>query len=373
MSKIPNGFQVIEAFESFSPKHLAVEGDKIGLQIGTLNKPVKKVMVTLDVLETVVDEAIEKQVDLIIAHHPPIFRPLKQVVTDRPEGRILEKCIKHDIAVYAAHTNLDIAKGGVNDLLAEALGLEETKVLVPTTSIQLKKLAVFVPSNDAEAVRTAICDAGAGHVGLYSDCTFSTEGEGTFKPSSEADPYIGSKGELERVNEIKVETIFEADQQNKIIRAMLSAHPYEEVAYDIYPVEQTGETLGLGRIGKLKEEMTLKQFAAHVKQALDVDGVRVVGSMDATVKKVAVLGGDGNKYITNAKFSGADAYVTGDLYFHVAHDAMAMGLNVVDPGHHVEKVMRQGVTRVLNSLFDVKNFECEVFDSKIDTNPFTFM
>ncbi|WP_110111367.1 Nif3-like dinuclear metal center hexameric protein [Bacillus sp. CGMCC 1.16541] len=373
MSKVPNGFEVIQAFESFSPKHLAMEGDKIGLQIGTLNKTIRNVMVTLDVLEEVVDEAIERKVDLIIAHHPPIFRPMKNIVTDQPSGRIVEKCIKHDIAVYAAHTNLDIAEGGVNDLLAEALQLTKTKVLVPTGSVTLKKLVVFVPKSHANEVRQAMSRAGAGHIGKYSDCTFNSEGTGTFLPLEGTNPYIGEQGKVEQVEEVRIETIIPVDIQQKVIQAMQQAHPYEEVAYDVYPLDNQGESYGLGRIGQLEHEMTLREFAQHVKKCLDVDGVRVVGDLDDKVRKVAVLGGDGNKYITNAKFQGADTYVTGDLYFHVAHDAMMMGLNVVDPGHHVEKVMRQGVVRVLENIFKEKNFDCTIFASEVDTNPFTFM
>lgn len=161
MAKSVNGQQIIQLFEQFSPKAYAVEGDKIGLQIGTLNKPIKNVMVTLDVLESVIDEAIEKEVDLIIAHHPPIFRPLKHISTDQPAGRLIEKCLKHDIAVYAAHTNLDVADGGVNDLLAEALELSETEVLAPTYTDPLKKLAVYVPKEYEEQVRAALGNAGA--------------------------------------------------------------------------------------------------------------------------------------------------------------------------------------------------------------------
>ena len=365
MSKIPNGFQVIEAFESFSPKHLAVEGDKIGLQIGTLNKPVKKVMVTLDVLETVVDEAIEKQVDLIIAHHPPIFRPLKQVVTDRPEGRILEKCIKHDIAVYAAHTNLDIAKGGVNDLLAEALGLEETKVLVPTTSIQLKKLAVFVPSNDAEAVRTAICDAGAGHVGLYSDCTFSTEGEGTFKPSSEANPYIGSKGELERVNEIKVETIFEADQQNKIIRAMLSAHPYEEVAYDIHLLENTRDDRGSGLVGNLSESISESELLSLLKSTFRLSLIKHTRFSGRRISKIALCGGAGFFLLPNAIAAGAQVYITADIKYHEFFDADNKIL-LADIGHYESE---QFTIELLAEFLHEKFPNFAVLKTEINTNP----
>ncbi|MFC0270031.1 Nif3-like dinuclear metal center hexameric protein [Metabacillus herbersteinensis] len=373
MSKVPNGFEVISLFESFSPKAYAVEGDKIGLQIGTLNKPIKQIMVTLDVLEEVVDEAIAKNIDLIIAHHPPIFRPLKQLTTDSAPGRILEKCMKHDIAVYAAHTNLDVATGGVNDLLAELLGLTDTKVLVPTYAETFKKLVVFVPEAHEEVVRDALGNAGCGHIGNYSHCAFSTAGKGSFLPLEAAKPFIGEKGNMEYVNEIRIETVLPASIENRVVKAMLAAHPYEEVAFDLYPLNQQKESLGLGRIGELEKEMTLTQFAEHVKRVFDVENVRMVGKPTDVVRRVAVLGGDGNKYIQQAKFKGADVYVTGDLYFHVAHDAMMLGLNVIDPGHHVEKVMINGVTKVLLSMCDEKGYEVSVLPSEVDTNPFTFI
>ncbi|MFT4412659.1 Nif3-like dinuclear metal center hexameric protein [Fredinandcohnia humi] len=373
MSKTPNGFEVIQAFEEFSPKHLALEGDKIGLQIGSLNKPIKKVMIALDVLENVVDEAIAKKVDLIIAHHPPIFRPLKALQTDTASGRIIEKCILNNIAVYAAHTNLDVATGGVNDLLAEALELKDSKILSPSYEEKLNKLAVYVPKDDADKVRNAIGAAGAGFIGNYSHCTFNTSGIGTFLPTEGTTPYIGEVGKLEEVEEIRIETIFPSSFQRRVISAMLKAHPYEEVAYDIYPLENEGNVLGLGRIGYLEKEMSLEEFAKHVKVKLEVEGVRVVGNLTDRVKKVAVLGGDGNKYISQAKRAGADVYVTGDMYYHVAHDAMMMGLNIVDPGHHIEKVMKQGVADVLTKLFSKKKYEVEVFASELKTDPFIFM
>ncbi len=373
MSKIANGFEIIGAFEQFSPKKLAMEGDKIGLQIGTLNKPVKNVMVALDVLEEVVEEAIEKQVDLIIAHHPIIYRPLQKIATDQPAGRIVEKLIKHDITVYVAHTNLDVTKGGVNDWIAEALQLQNTKVLAPTTSIKLKKLAVFVPQEAENDVREALGRAGAGHIGQYSHCTFNSEGKGTFMPGEGTNPHIGSIGQLETVNEVKIETVFPEDIEKRVITAMIKAHPYEEVAYDIYELANSGETLGLGRIGELPQEMTLESFASYVKEAFDVKGVRVVGSLQDTVKKVAVLGGDGNKYFMTAKFAGADVYVTGDMYYHTAHDAMMAGLNIVDPGHNIEKVMKTGVTNILTEHSANQKWDVNIFPSMIHTDPFTFM
>ncbi|QED48664.1 Nif3-like dinuclear metal center hexameric protein [Cytobacillus dafuensis] len=371
MKKV-NGHQIIQLFEQFSPKSYAMEGDKIGLQIGRLNQPVENIMIALDVLEDVVDEAIAKNVQLIIAHHPPIFRPLKSIATDTPSGRMIEKLIKHDIAVYAAHTNLDVAVGGVNDMLAEALQLTNTEVLYPTTEIQLKKLVVYVPEQSAEVVKKALGDVGAGSIGNYSHCLFSSTGTGQFLPGDGTNPHIGQLGKLETVVEQRVETVFPEHLEKRILSAMFKSHPYEEVAYDIYKLENSGEKLGLGRIGDI-QEMSLKDFANHVKMSLGVSGVRVVGDLNSKVKKVAVLGGDGNKYFTAAKFKGADVYVTGDMYYHVAHDAMMIGLNIVDPGHNVEKVMKNGVAKKLDQMCKEKEFKVTIFPSEINTDPFQFV
>lgn len=371
MKKV-NGHEVIQLFEQFSPKAYAMEGDKIGLQIGALKQPVQNVLVALDVNEEVVDEAIAKNAQLIIAHHPPIFRPLQKIATDTPAGRIIAKLIKHDIAVYAAHTNLDVAVGGVNDLLADALGLQNPEVLVPTYEDTLKKLVVFVPAENAEQLREAIGNAGAGSIGKYSHCSFSGAGEGRFLPGENTNPHIGEQGKLEAVNEVRVETIFPQSIEKKVLQAMIKAHPYEEVAYDVYQLENKGVQLGLGRIGHV-DETTLGDFAERVKEVLEVDRVRVVGDLNAKVKKVAVLGGDGNKYYSQAKFRGADVYITGDIYYHTAHDAMMAGLNMIDPGHNVEKVMKKGVAAVMEKLCSEKGYEVHFIPSEIGTDPFTFI
>lgn len=370
--KNPNGHEIIQLFEQFSPKSLAMEGDKIGLQIGRLNRKVERIMIALDVLENVIDEAIEKNVQLIIAHHPIIYRPLKNVWTDTPQGRMVEKLLKHDIAVYAAHTNLDVAKGGVNDLLAAALELQDSEVLVPTYDTKLKKLVVFVPATHAEEIRKVLGKAGAGFIGNYSHCSFSSNGTGRFLPGEDTDPYIGQVGQLEEVDEVRIETIIPEPLLKKAITAMIKAHPYEEVAYDVYPTENKGEVLGLGRIGKVSE-MTLGEFAEKVKTSLDVDQVRVVGDLHAKISKVAVLGGDGNKYFMNAKFKGADVYVTGDIYYHTAHDAMMQGLNMIDPGHNVEKIMKKGLTAALQQMCKEAGYEVEIFPSELNTDPFQFV
>lgn len=371
MKKV-NGHEVIQLFEQFSPKAYAMEGDKIGLQIGALNQHVQNVLVALDVTEEVVEEAIAKNVQLIIAHHPPIFRPLQKIATETPSGRMIAKLIKHDIAVYAAHTNLDVAVGGVNDLLSDALGLQDPEVLIPTYEDKLKKLVVFVPAENAEKLREALGNARAGSIGNYSHCSFSGLGEGRFLPGEDTNPHIGKQGKLESVNEVRVETIFPQSLEKKVLQAMIKAHPYEEVAYDVYSLENKGEQLGLGRIGKVAET-TLGEFAEKVKQAFEVDTVRVVGDLNAKVKKAAVLGGDGNKYYTQAKFRGADVYITGDIYYHTAHDAMMAGLNMIDPGHNVEKVMKKGVAKAMDKLCKEKGYDVVFLPSEIGTDPFTFI
>ncbi|GAE30692.1 Nif3-like dinuclear metal center hexameric protein [Alkalihalobacillus hemicellulosilyticus] len=368
-----NGQVLIQEFEAWSPKSYAVEGDKNGLMIGTLNKPIRKVMVALDVLEEVIDEAINEKVDLIVAHHPLLFRPLKKIDTDTPHGRIVEKAIKHDITVYAAHTNLDVAPGGVNDMMAEALGLQNIEVLAATESVHLVKLAVFVPESHEEALRKALGDAGAGNIGDYSHCSYSSKGIGRFLPGERTNPHIGERGKLEEVIEVKIETILPVSMKRRVINAMIKAHPYEEPAYDIYPLENTGDVLGLGRVGVLEKETSLKDFAEHVKRVFSVKGARVVGHLQTPIKKVAVLGGDGNKYMNHAIFKGADVIVTGDVYYHVAHDAMMAGLSVVDPGHNVEKIMKESVKNFFENVIHQKKASTEVIASKIHTDPFTFV
>lgn len=368
-----NGYQLVQQFEELFPKHLAEEGDPNGLQIGTLSNQVKKALIALDVTKEVVEEAISIGANLIIAHHPIIYRPLKKIVTDDEPGKIIELCIKHDIAVFAAHTNVDIAEVGVSDFLAEALQLENRKVLAPTYVEKLYKLAVFVPKTHAEEVRSEICHVGAGHIGNYSHCTFNTEGKGTFLPLEGTKPFIGVQGQLEQVEEVKIETIVPESKLKRVMKAMLKAHPYEEVAYDTVELENEGKTFGIGRIGTLKEELTLEEFAHYVKEKLDLQGVRVVGNVRDTIKKVAIVGGDGNKFAFHAKREGADVYVSGDIYYHVAQDWKMLNLNIVDAGHNIEKVMKDGVKKLLDKKLIENNLSCEIVASSINTDPFVFI
>lgn len=368
-----HGQTVIQYFEQLAPKHLALPDDKIGLQLGTLQKEIKKIVVTLDVTEEVVDEAIQQKADLIIAHHAIIFRPLVSLQTDLPAGRLYAKLLKNDIAVYIAHTNLDVAEGGINDLMAEALQLKEKTFLDEIHTEKLKKLVVFVPEDHHERILQAIFQAGAGWIGRYSHCSFNLEGTGTFMPQEGSDPYIGSEGKLERVKEIRLETIIPEKIQRSVVQAMLKAHPYEEVAYDLYPMDLHGRTFGLGRVGKLPEILTLQDLAEKVKTAFDVPALRVVGDLQKPIKKVAVLGGAGRSYVKHALFAGADVLVTGDIDYHTAHDALAAGLAIIDPGHNIEKIMKASVAGYLSGKLQENRYETRVIPSSINTEPFRFV
>ncbi|HZG84673.1 Nif3-like dinuclear metal center hexameric protein [Paenibacillus sp.] len=365
--------RIVRWMESWAPPSLAEEGDKIGLLVGSMDAKVAKAAVALDVTEEVVDEAIAAGAGLIIAHHPLIYRPLAAVRTDRPDGRLLRKLLLHDIAVFAAHTNLDVAEGGVNDLLAERLGLTGTAPLKTTGRETLYKLVVYVPASHADAVRQAAFDAGAGHIGRYSHCGFSVDGTGTFLPEAGANPYLGEAGKLERAEEVRFETIVPESRRADVVRAVIAAHPYEEVAYDVFRLELSGAPYGIGRIGELPAAEPLRAFAERAKAAFGVPALRFVGDAAKPVRRVAVVGGSGRSFVKHALAAGADVYVTGDLDHHTAHDALAAGLALVDPGHHIEQVMKAAVAEKLNAHAAREGWNVEAYASAPSTEPFTFI
>ncbi len=365
--------EIIQRIDQLAPKWMAMDWDPIGLQVGSRNKRVKKIMVTLDVIEPVIDEAIREGVDFIFAHHPLLFKPLKKIDPDTSHGRTIQKLIKHDITLYAAHTNLDVAVGGVNDLLAEVIGMTDTEVLVDTMEDKLKKLVVFVPETHADTVRDALGNAGAGFIGNYSHCTFNTPGTGTFMPREGTDPFIGEQGKMEYVDEVKIETLYPMSIEKDVMTAMKKAHPYEEVAYDLLVLDNPGEMFGVGRIGKPKAETTVGELAQLLKEKFGLDGVRVVGDLDKKVKKIAVSGGEGNDFISKAMFKGADVYISGDIKYHYAHDAWMEGMAIIDPGHNIEKVMIDGVADILTEWLGKKGTSTEIYRSREHTDPFKFV
>ena len=369
--------EFIKRFEAYCPKSLAYGKDPIGLHFGNSNQPVKKIMVTLDIRPEVVEEAIYKKVDLIMAHHPPIFRPITSFDTGVPQQKMYADLIKHDIAVYAAHTNLDIVSDGLNDWLAEALWLQQTQVLSPTGKLSYKKIVVFVPITHTKQVQQAMFHAGAGQIGTnYHECSFKVKGVGEFTPIETANPVIGSVGTHEEVEEERLEMICREDLLSSVLAALRQAHPYEVPAYDVFTVENITETVGFGRVGELDSAMTLQAFLQQVQQAFQVQGLRYVVpksmTLDTLVKRIAVCGGAGDDFYRDALAAGADVYVTGDVYFHTAHDIQAAGLTVIDPGHHIEKICVPKLIDKITTWAEELSWDVEVIASEIDTEPFCF-
>ncbi|MDA9428476.1 Nif3-like dinuclear metal center hexameric protein [Enterococcus mundtii] len=365
----------IKKFESYCPQWLAEEGDPVGLHIGTLDKPIQRVMMTLDVRPEVVAEAIEKKIDLLIAKHPPIFRPVKRLITDSPQEKMYADLLKHDIAVYAAHTNMDIIEDGLNDWFCEQLGIEVTGHLVQTHERGYKKLISYLPVEDAPRLRAALAKAGAGEQGEYDSTSFTSIGQGRFRPKAGANPTIGEVGRAEQVQEAKVEVIFPENIEKKVLQAMFTAHPYEEPAFDLFSIDAPVKTWGLGRIGELAKEQSLDDFAAHVKEVFQLEGLRVVRpttSPQKMIKRVAICGGSGEKFYPAALAQGADVYITGDIYFHTAQDMQSAGLAAIDPGHYIESLCKEKFVEKFEKWKNEENWTVDFFVSETSTNPFEF-
>ena len=256
---------IIKIIEKKYPKKLAYSWDNNGLMLGDENTHIKKIMLTLECTKEIIDEAIEAGVDLIISHHPFIFSGIKSINTKDYKGECIYKAIKNNISIYSAHTNFDIGEDGLNDEVANLLNLEEVNILKDTDIENYFKIAVYVPKSHEDTVRNTMALYGAGNTGNYSYCTFNTQGIGTFKPLEAASPYIGNVGKLEKVEEVKIETICHKDKMDIIIREMLKVHPYEEVAYDMYKLENIGKKYGIGRIGNLQAPLSFEEFADSYK------------------------------------------------------------------------------------------------------------
>lgn len=334
--------------ERFAPLHLAMPGDPVGLQIGRMDKPARKVRLALDASPMVIADACRDGVDLLLTHHALLYRPLAKIDTGTARGAALALALRHDLAVYSAHTNLDIADGGVNDVLTSLLGLRDTQVLERMHVERLRKLVVFVPKTHHQKVLDAVCQAGAGHIGAYSHCTFNTPGEGTFLPLEGTHPFIGEQGTVEHVQEVRLETIVSENQAESVVRAMLQAHPYEEVAYDLYPLEIMGKASGLGRVGNLMVPRRLEDFAQHCRDVLGLSHIRFSGDPEKMVERIAVIGGTGGKWVNKAIERGAEALLTSDCDHHLMAEAWQDGLAIVDATHaSLERPVLKRVQEVL--------------------------
>lgn len=325
---------LMDLMNELAPPHLALGDDPVGLQIGNPGDEVRNIMTVLDVDKETVTEAIKGDANVIISHHPLIFSPLQSINVNQPGGALIREIIQNNMNVFAAHTNLDVAPGGVNDILAGLFELQGTEILEVTGYDSLLKLVAFVPEGFEDRVRDAISDAGAGWIGNYSHCTFQSAGTGTFLPREGTNPFIGKKGELEKVKEFRLETVLPLSVKKPVINALMESHPYEEVAYDLYPLEIEGLPVGLGRTGTLKEPLSLDRFVERCKGILKTDTVHALGDKDLQVRTVALCGGSGGSLIKMAAQRGADVLLSGDFKYHDINLAGSLGLVLIDAGHY---------------------------------------
>ncbi len=323
----------IEELEFIAPPDLADADDNVGLQVGNRENAVRRVCVSVDTSARVIDSAIERKADLLIAHHPLIFKPLKSLTQDDPVALRVTKLIRANTALFTMHTNYDSAPGGINDVLADKLGVLDCEVLITRKSDPSVKIVVFVPEEAVESVRNAMAEAGAGIIGQYTHCSFRTPGTGSFVPLPAAQPYIGSAGKLEEVEEYRLEMACAASWSGNVIAAMLETHPYDEVAYDIYELANEPITYGYGRVGTLDKQISLSEFADKVKSTLGLEYAKVSGDLDKQIERVALCGGSGSSLFREAVHECADVYVTGDTKHHDILDADALGLAMIDAGH----------------------------------------
>ena len=339
--------------EHLAPPVLAEGWDNSGLQVGDPAAGISRVLVALTPLPEVFEEAEETGADFLLFHHPLIFSPLKNVATGAYPGNLVARAILNNLTVYAAHTSYDAAPDGVSVALANTVGLRgPLEVVSPRGGI--RKLAVFVPVEDAEAVAEALAGAGAGRIGDYTRCTFLSPGTGTFLPGEGSAPYLGERGRLERVEEVRLETVVPAHLARAAVEAATAAHPYEEVALDVYPVEGIPEGCGYGRVGTLPKPMGPEDLRAHVSRSLGFPASLVAGGDRAEIRRVAVLGGSGGSFLREVALSGAEAYVTGDLDYHDALLAESLGLAAIDAGHAATELPSlEPLARRLALLVDV--------------------
>ncbi len=323
--------EVIQTLESYAPLSYQESYDNAGLLTGDASWQCTGIICSLDVTEDVVSEAIEKGCNLVVAHHPIIFGGLKKLTGKTYVERTVIAAIKNEIAIYAIHTNLDNVYNGVSKRMAEQLGLQHCKVLEPKTGL-LRKLYTYIPVEDAERVKTALFEAGAGNIGAYSECSFNSEGWGTYKPSENTNPYIGEKGKRAETEEVKVELIFYGHRQQQVINALLQSHPYEEVAYDIVSLDNAYQNVGSGIIGELETEMSENDFLQHLAQTFHLQVVKHTKLFNRNVKKVALCGGAGLFLLKKAMAQKADVYITSDVKYHEFFDADNQ-IVLMDIGH----------------------------------------
>ncbi|HSI69129.1 MAG TPA: Nif3-like dinuclear metal center hexameric protein [Gillisia sp.] len=359
--------EVIKELENFAPLSTAEDFDNVGLLVGDPSEKLTGILITLDTLEEVVDEAIEEDCNLIISFHPIIFSGLKKITGQSYVERAVIKAIKNNISIYAIHTALDNHKLGVNKMICEKLGLQNTQILIPQKNA-IKKLTTYAPLKDADAVRESLFAAGAGGIGNYDNCSFNLEGRGSFKPNEESNPTIGKKGEVHFEEETQINVVFPVYNEKTILKALFAAHPYEEVAYEVITLDNEFQDKGMGMIGELPVETTEKEFLSTLKNTFNAGCIKHSELLEKKVKKVAVLGGSGSFAIPNAIRAGADFFVTADLKYHDFYKA-EQKLVLADVGHYESE---QFTKELIHSFLSKKISNFALILANTKTNPIKY-
>ena len=359
--------EITNYLESIAPLYFQEDYDNVGLLVGNANTEIEAALITLDCTEQVVEEAIDLGCNLIIAHHPTIFSGIKKLNGNNYIERTIIKAIKNDIAIYAIHTNLDNVSNGVSAKIAEKLGVKNCNILAPKKDL-LRQLAVYCPSSDANKVRNALFKAGVGDIGNYDECSFTSIGEGTFRANEGCDPHLGKIGERHTEKEEKIEVIFPKHKEHAIISAMKSIHPYEEVAYQIYILDNIYENVGSGIVGQLTKEMEINQFLEMLKSKMRTNCIRHSKPIKNQIKTVAICGGSGSFLLLNAKRAQADIFITADFKYHEFFDA-ENDIIIADIGHYESE---QFTKDLIYDLLKEKFSKFAVRLSKVNTNPINY-
>ena len=359
--------EVTDLLEQLAPLENAEDFDNVGLLVGDPSRKVTGILVTLDALEAVVDEAIARKCNLIVSFHPIIFNGLKRITGQDYVQRTIIKAIENKVAIYSMHTALDNSAEGVNYGIGQALGLENLQILIPKKG-SIKKLTTYIPVAEADQLKTALFNAGAGRIGKYSHCSFTTEGTGTFKADLDANPTKGKKGELHREDEAQIHVTFSTSSEKAVMKALFDNHPYEEVAYEVYQLDNKHQHLGMGMIGNLPEPLDEKEFVEHVKLKMNAAVIKHSSFLNKPVQKVAVLGGSGSFAIEAAKSARADAFITADLKYHQFFSAEEKIL-ILDIGHYESE---QFTKNLLADYLKKKIPNFAVSLSEVITNPINY-
>lgn len=360
--------EIINELEQFAPTALKEDFDNVGLLVGCASTEATGILITLDITEKVMDEAIELGCNLIVAHHPIMLSGLKKINGRNTTERIVIKAIQHNIAIYASHTNADSVINGVSGRMCQKLGLENCKILAPKKE-SLLKLVTFVPTDHADKVRKALFTSGAGHIGNYDACSYNLTGEGTFRAGADTNPFIGEKGQIHTETEVRIETVLPVHLKGKVVSALLKAHPYEEVAYDLYPLANEWTSTGIGMVGDLPDELDEATFLNRIKNTFKAKCIRYTNLLKKPVKRVAVCGGSGSFLLGNAIAEQADVFITGDFKYHQFAEAEDRIL-IADIGHfESEQYTKEVFFELLTKKFS--NFAIHL--SNVNTNPVNYL